>query len=173
MTAQVRLIRRLRERADSDKLTELLNHGAGEVELRAQIAHAGESGQPLSIVLLDIDHFKAVNDDHGHAMGDLVLERLGRLINRRLNRQDVGVRWGGEEFLLILIETDAERARQAAESFRSLIAETGFHDEIAITVSFGVAQWRPGESLEALFKRADVALYEAKDQGRNRVCVAA
>lgn len=173
VTAQVRLIRRLRERADSDKLTELLNHGAGEVELRAQIAHAGESGQPLSIVLLDIDHFKAVNDDHGHAMGDLVLERLGRLINRRLNRQDVGVRWGGEEFLLILIETDAERARQAAESFRSLIAETGFHDEIAITVSFGVAQWRPGESLEALFKRADVALYEAKDQGRNRVCVAA
>ncbi|MDZ7790800.1 MAG: diguanylate cyclase, partial [Xanthomonadales bacterium] len=172
VTAHVRLMRRLVERAESDQLTELLNHGAGERELEVQIAHAAESGQPLSIVLLDIDHFKPINDEHGHQMGDLVLERIGRLINQRLNRQDTGVRWGGEEFLLILLDTNREGARQAAESFRALIEATGFHDEIRITASFGVAQWRRGDTLETLFKRADVALYEAKNAGRNRVCVA-
>jgi diguanylate cyclase (GGDEF)-like protein/PAS domain S-box-containing protein len=172
VTARVRLMRRLVERAESDQLTELLNHGAGERELEIQIAHAAESGQPLSIVLVDIDRFKPINDEHGHQMGDLVLERIGRLINQRLNRQDTGVRWGGEEFLLILLDTDQKGARRAAESFRALIESTGFHDEIRITASFGVAQWQHGETLEKLFKHADVALYEAKDAGRNRVCVA-
>lgn len=172
VTAHVRLMRRLVERAESDQLTELFNHGAGERELEVQIAHAAETGQPLSIVLLDIDRFKPINDEHGHQMGDLVLERIGRLINQRLNRQDTGVRWGGEEFLLILLDTDRGGARRAAESFRTLIEATGFHDEIRITASFGVAQWQRGETLEALFSRADVALYEAKDAGRNRVCVA-
>lgn len=82
------------------------------------------------------------------------------------------MRWGGEEFLLVLLDTDHNGARQAAESFRALIEHTPFHDEIRATASFGAAQWRPGESLEVLFERADIALYRAKDSGRNRVCVA-
>lgn len=172
VTAHVRLMRRLVERAESDQLTELLNHGAGERELELQIARAAESDQSLSVVLLDIDHFKPINDEHGHQMGDLVLERIGRLINQRLNRQDIGVRWGGEEFLLVLLDTDLEGARRAAETFRGLIEATGFHDEIRITSSFGVAQWRSEDTPETLFKRADVALYEAKESGRNRVCAA-
>lgn len=171
VSAQVRLMRRLREQAESDGLTELLNHKAGESELNAAIIAARHHGKPLSVVLLDIDHFKAVNDDHGHAMGDLVIERIGHLINQHLNRQDVGVRWGGEEFLLILLETDLKAAQMAAEAFRKLINHTRFHDEISVTASFGVAQWRPDEDRAAVFQRADDALYLAKKKGRNRVCV--
>ncbi len=171
VTAQVRLMRRLRQQAESDGLTELLNHKAGESELNAAIIGARQQEKPLSVALLDIDHFKAVNDEHGHAMGDLVIERIGHLVNQHLNRQDIGVRWGGEEFLLILLETDLDAASRAAEAFRKLIADTRFHDEINVTGSFGVAQCRPGEDGAALFKRADDALYRAKQKGRNRVCV--
>lgn len=171
VTGQVRLVRRLRERAESDGLTELLNHTAGKSELNAAIVSAREKERPLSVALLDIDHFKAVNDHHGHAMGDLVIERIGHLVTQHLNRQDIGVRWGGEEFLLIFFETDLEGARQAAEAFRKLIANTRFHDEISVTASFGVAQSRPGEDAGALFQRADEALYKAKEDGRNRVRV--
>lgn len=81
VTAQVRLMRQLHQRAESDNLTELLNRGTGERELHNQLNQGGESGRPLSIVLLDLDHFKVINDGHGHAMGDRVLERIGRLIN--------------------------------------------------------------------------------------------
>jgi len=169
ITAQVRMLRRLQERADSDGLTDLLNRDAGERQLREQLVKAGESDQPLSIVLLDIDHFKEINDEHGHGIGDLVLERIGRLITQRLNRQDFGMRWGGEEFLLVLLDTEIEDARRAAEAFRRLVADTGFHDEIRVTASFGVAQWREDEKLDALFHRADEALYDAKAAGRNQV----
>lgn len=172
VTARVRLLRRLQERAESDGLTELLNHAAGQRELETTVADAHAQDSPLSIVLLDIDHFKAINDDHGHALGDLVLERVGRLINLRLNRQDVGVRWGGEEFLLVLLETELDGARRAAETFRKLIADTSFHDEIRVTASFGIAQLLPGEQADALFNRADRALYAAKEAGRDRVCTA-
>lgn len=170
VTAQVRLMRRLRQQAESDGLTELLNHKAGENELKLAIARAQKEKRPLSVSLFDIDHFKTVNDDHGHATGDLVIERIGRLINQHLNRQDIGVRWGGEEFLLIFLETDREAAQQAAEAFRRLIANMRFHDEISVTASFGVAQYRSGEDSVALFQRADDALYKAKKEGRNRVC---
>jgi len=169
VTAQVRMLRRLQERAESDGLTELLNHNAGERELQLHVAEAHANTLPLSIVLLDIDHFKSINDDHGHAMGDLVLERIGRLINQRLNRQDIGIRWGGEEFVLVLLDTDLEGARRAAETFRKLIADTSFHDEIRATASFGIAELLPHEQVDSLFQRADKALYAAKDAGRNRV----
>jgi diguanylate cyclase (GGDEF)-like protein/PAS domain S-box-containing protein len=169
VTAEVRLLRRLRNQADTDSLTELLNREAGERELVAQMRRAAESGESLSIVLLDVDHFKRINDTHGHAAGDKVLERIGRLLNQRLNRQDVGMRWGGEEFLLVLLETDLEGARQAAERFRSLIENSRFHQEIQVSASFGVAQFRPDEALKTLFSRADSALYTAKESGRNQV----
>lgn len=172
VTAHVRLMRRLREQAQSDGLTELLNHKSGESELNAAIVKAQQENSPLSVALLDIDHFKIINDEHGHTMGDLVIERIGHLITQHLNRQDIGIRWGGEEFLLVLLETDLEAARMAAEAFRKLIANTRFHDEISVTGSFGVAQCRSGEDGAALFKRADDALYQAKDSGRNQVCVA-
>ncbi|MDZ7791047.1 MAG: diguanylate cyclase [Xanthomonadales bacterium] len=171
VTAHVRLMRRLREQAESDGLTELLNHKSGEKEMNAAIARAQEEKSPLSVALLDIDHFKAINDDHGHAMGDLVIERIGHLITQHLNRQDIGIRWGGEEFLLVLLDTVLDAARMAAEAFRKLIANTRFHDGISVTGSFGVAQCRPGEDGAALFQRADEALYQAKADGRNRVCV--
>lgn len=172
VTAEVRLLRRLRDRAEIDSLTELLNRDAGERELVEQMARARESGEPLSVVLFDVDHFKRINDEHGHAAGDAALEKIGRLINRRLNRQDVGMRWGGEEFLLILLETDSESARQAAERFRVLIERSRFQDELRMTASFGVAQFQSGEDRRALFRRADAALYQAKKTGRNRVIAA-
>lgn len=108
-----------------------------------------------------------------HATGALVIERVGHLINQHLNRQDIGVWWGGEEFLLIFLDTDLDAAQQAAEAFRKLIARLRFHDEIRVTGSFGVAQYRPGKESVQLFQRADDALYTAKKQGRNRVCASA
>lgn len=173
VTAQVHRMERLRERAELDGLTELLNHDSGEKRLVSEIARARKDDRPLSIVLMDIDHFKEINDVHGHVQGDLVLQRVGRLIGQRLNRQDVAARWGGEEFLLILLDTDLEEATQAAESFRKQVAATEYHDEISLTASFGVAQYsrEADESARALFMRADEALYRAKAEGRNRVRV--
>jgi len=169
VTAQVRLLRRLRDQAQTDKLTELLNREAGERELERHVTHAAREGEDLSVVLLDVDHFKRINDDHGHSTGDEVLERIGRLINQRLNRQDIGMRWGGEEFLLILLETNLEGARQAAERFRRLVEGSRFVDDLGVTASFGVAQLRSGDTLQQLFDRADAALYQAKEAGRNQV----
>lgn len=171
VTAQVRRMERLRERAELDGLTEVFNHEAGLRRLEHEMSKARKKRRPLSVMLLDIDRFKAINDDHGHAQGDLVLQRLGRLITQRLQRKDIAMRWGGEEFLLVLLETDAKAAVSAAESFRQLIAETDFHDEIAVTASFGVAAFDPqrDDSVDALFRRADAALYRAKAEGRNRV----
>lgn len=173
VTAQVRLLQRLRNQAQIDRLTELLNRETGERELEEQIDRAQHEGEKLSVVLLDIDHFKRINDEHGHARGDEVLERIGRLISQRLNRQDIGMRWGGEEFLLGLLETDIEGASQAAESFRGLIESSRFEDGLTVTASFGVAELQAGETLRSVFERADAALYRAKDQGRNRACLAA
>jgi diguanylate cyclase (GGDEF)-like protein/PAS domain S-box-containing protein len=171
VTAQVRRMERLRERAELDGLTELFNHEAGSRRLEHEMSKARKKRRPLSVTLLDIDRFKAINDEHGHAQGDLVLQRLGRLITQRLQRKDVAMRWGGEEFLLVLLDTGAEAAVSAAESFRQLIAETDFHDDITVTASFGVAEFDPqrDDSVDALFRRADAALYRAKAEGRNRV----
>jgi len=125
------------------------------------------------VILLDVDHFKQINDRRGHAAGDMVLAAVGRLLNRALRTCDIVARWGGEEFVLVLPSTSLEGAAQVAERVRELLESAAFADGngdvIPVTASFGVANYTTGETLEQVVDRADRAMYLAKSSGRNRV----
>ncbi|HBO11972.1 MAG TPA: hypothetical protein DD491_04220 [Halieaceae bacterium] len=167
--------RRLRKEhrlAFSDALTGLANRHRFEAVLDQELLRADRHGHSLALLLVDADHFKAVNDVHGHAVGDRVLAELGRVIGRCARRTDCAARIGGEEFALLLIDADRDGAMQVAERLRrSVEAEL---QAPAVTVSVGVAAHAPGAgTLQALRERADLALYAAKDAGRNRVVDAA
>jgi diguanylate cyclase (GGDEF)-like protein/PAS domain S-box-containing protein len=169
VTDQVRQIRRLKRLAEIDGLTRLYSRDAGESALADEAAAARNKGTSLSIILLDIDHFKQINDDHGHGIGDQVLQRLAAQIDRRIRGQDLAIRWGGEEFVIVLRDTALSGAGLVAESLRRVLASTGFHDDVVVTISAGVAELDDGESVEDLIRRADEAMYAAKSGGRNRV----
>jgi diguanylate cyclase (GGDEF)-like protein/PAS domain S-box-containing protein len=162
--------RALEEMANTDALTGLTNRRAGQVALDVRQREAVATGRPLSLVMADIDHFKAVNDLHGHEVGDDVLRSVATLMVDNLRSQDTAIRWGGEEFLIVLPDTHVDDATVLAERIRRAIAATEFPGVGAVTVSFGVGQWRATESQRHLLARVDTALYEAKDAGRN--CVA-
>ncbi|RYH07642.1 MAG: diguanylate cyclase, partial [Alphaproteobacteria bacterium] len=135
---------------------------------------ANMGGQPVSILLCDIDHFKKVNDIHGHAAGDEVLREFGRRLRENIRPLDLACRYGGEEFVVIMPETSQELAQQAGERLRQLIAESPFAigrgDELKVTMSGGVATIaQPDDAIEAILKRADDALYRAKSAGRNKI----
>jgi diguanylate cyclase (GGDEF)-like protein len=132
----------------------------------------------VSLIMLDIDHFKAINDEHGHPFGDLVLQTIGDLFNSFLRATDAPCRYGGEEFAVILTETDLDGAALTAERLRREISTTSFHprrEAIQITASFGVACSslfdKGALSVSGIVTRADDELYRAKRDGRNRVCV--
>ena len=169
---KVRLARRLQNLAMTDTLTGLPNRRAMEARA-AQLEGRGAEDGGFAVVLLDLDHFKTVNDRHGHAGGDRVLAEVGRRLPPLLRQQDRLGRWGGEEFLALLPGTDGDSARHVAERMREAMrAEPVPLDDgrvIEITASLGVAAGAPGESLEAVLARADLALYRAKAQGRDRV----
>lgn len=165
--------RALRELANRDKLTGLLNRRAGEVELKLCQASAVESGEPYSVILGDVDHFKQINDAHGHPVGDRVLMGVAGTLADRVRASDAVTRWGGEEFLIVLPGAKVEAARELAERIRVTVAANTDPDAGPITISFGVGQWREGESEADLLRRVDRALYEAKAQGRNQVALAA
>lgn len=147
-------------------------------QLRTDFAFASRRRQPLSLVVLDVDFFKKLNDGFGHLAGDHVLKSLARLITDALRTEDVFARWGGEEFAILLRDTDEERAVAIAERIRKRIEDYAFIfevDRLPVTVSMGVATHHHGEanrqyeSTDQLFKAADTALYAAKHGGRNRV----
>jgi diguanylate cyclase (GGDEF)-like protein len=121
------------------------------------------------LVLYDIDHFKLVNDIHGHQIGDDALVRLSQIVSVHVRNTDVLARWGGEEFVILAPGSDGEMARQAAEKLAAVIRRTAFDEVGAITCSFGIAQYAAGDSAATLIARADHALYRAKMNGRNRV----
>ena len=140
------------------------------------MARAGRYGLPLSCLMLDLDHFKRVNDDQGHAAGDAVLAQLGERLRALLRDIDVAGRIGGEEFAILLPQTDGPQAMVAAERIRAAIAATPFtHGALAlpVTSSIGVSTFgaEPMDT-DALVEQADAGLYEAKRNGRNRVCAA-
>ena len=162
--------------ATTDSLTGLMNRRAFVDALQRESDRCDRTSMPLSVLLLDVDHFKQINDRQGHASGDAVLAALGQLLPRQARPYDITARWGGEEFVLALPQTIgsdgctvAERIRQAVEA-ASITAVNG--DAMSITVSIGVADRRPGEPLDSVVDRADRAMYAAKTSGRNRVCVA-
>lgn len=161
-------------RASYDGLTNLLNHQEFQTRLRQQVDTATRYGRPLSLLMLDLDHFKAVNDTYGHVAGDAVLRKLGEILLNFGRNGDVAARWGGEEFALLLSQVKLESAIDVAERLRAQVESHPFFidddQQIPVTVSIGVSCLRHGD-MEAveLVESADRALYAAKMAGRNRV----
>jgi len=152
----------------TDSLTGLFNHRQIILVLEQQLSLFARYGTHCSILLFDIDHFKEVNDRHGHVRGDLVLEEVAKLIRRKIRKTDLFGRYGGEEFLVIFTHTDLDGARHVAEMVRSLVEQHEFPSAITVTISGGVAQYSGGTVTEFI-EKADAFLYKAKKGGRNRV----
>ena len=163
------LNRQLNQLATTDALTGVWNRRHFEQVVVTELARAQRYQEPLALLLIDVDHFKAINDHHGHQVGDQVLVELTRRIQAQLRAADVLARWGGEEFVALLPQTPAEPARSLAERLRRLVAAKPFPAAGKVTASFGLAQLRPRESLDAWLKRVDDALYAAKAAGRDCV----
>ncbi len=156
-----------------DQLTGVSNRGQGTIDLHREAERVQRHGGKLSLIMCDIDHFKQINDNYGHAVGDEALRHTCGVIEKQLRATDFLARWGGEEFVVILPDTDADGAVVFAERLREAVETSRGPNDIALTLSFGVAEYDPEEDPEkGLLSRADRALYEAKEAGRNRVCVA-
>jgi len=154
-----------KKKSEFDALTGVYNRGAIEEIMTKKIKESEGS-----IIILDIDHFKKINDTYGHDKGDFVLASLADFVKHHIRSSDYVGRWGGEEFVIILPQTKAEVAYKVAEKLRRLIEEMDF-DGLNVTVSMGVTEFKKGENIMEVFKRADKALYEAKNGGRNQVKV--
>ncbi len=165
----------LRRLATIDALTNVPNRRHFMEVAEAESRRSHRYGHPLSLILLDVDHFKLINDTHGHAAGDQVLSRLSDTCATALRQQDVIGRLGGEEFAVLLPETDGPAAAVIAERLRESVerASPGWSNgELAVTISLGVGVWRMGDdTVESVLHRADQALYDAKRRGRNRVAL--
>lgn len=155
--------------ASADPLTGLANRRGGEKDIAAEISRSRRQNTPLSCVLLDIDHFKEVNDTFGHQAGDYVLRELSALLRRTVRAYDILVRWGGEEFLVVLPGVDHEQALKLAERIRQAIENLPLAGIGSITASVGVAALGNDYSFDAMFATADRRLYSAKASGRNTV----
>lgn len=155
--------------ATTDELTGISNRRHLEASLKQAMERSNRYGEPLTLILCDIDHFKAVNDRLGHQVGDQVLITFCQRIRRQLRSSDGFGRWGGEEFLILLPQTDLGSACILAEKLRLVVAADPFAEVGTVTASFGVAQRHVQESAMAWLRRADDCLYTAKDEGRNRV----
>ncbi|WP_284618569.1 diguanylate cyclase [Aquabacterium humicola] len=167
---------RARELAEHDPLTGLHNRRGFLEQALPVYLTASRNARPLSAIVLDIDHFKRINDRHGHAGGDRTLTDVAERIRAACRGGDIVARWGGEEFVMLLPETGAEQARMLAERLRETFAKTPLvladGQAVAFTASFGVAVRADGMSLDQLLQAADMALYRAKDAGRDRVAMA-
>ena len=156
-------------KASTDALTGALNrHGFHELA-GGELQRALRYHRKLSMIIADVDHFKRINDSHGHAVGDRVLIELARLIRDNMRGADIFARWGGEEFIILTPETSAAEAARLADKLRLLFETCHAKDLPQFTVSFGVAEFAKGDNLDTLFAKADQALYRAKETGRNRV----
>lgn len=155
--------------ARTDPLTDLPNRTRLNDLFRREVDRAKRYRRPFSIVILDIDNFKRVNDEHGHLAGDRTLQAFAVVVRDNVRGADTVGRWGGEEFLVLCPETTAEEAAQLAERLRAATRASSFENGRTHTVSAGVAAFREGDDLDALLNRADAALYRAKNAGRDRV----
>ncbi len=155
--------------AHTDHLTGICNRLRFAEILAQEIERANRYGQPYSLIMLDIDDFKLVNDTHGHEEGDRVLQALAGLVIRHIRTNDVFARWGGEEFMLSAPGCDIEQAGQVAEKIRRLLREAALGPTGGVTCSFGVAAHLPGESPAEMLRRVDQALYAAKQGGKDRI----
>jgi len=161
--------RELEERAYKDGLTQIYNRRYFEEEFDREIARYKREKTPLSIFMFDIDKFKHINDTYGHQRGDDILKELVILIKNNIRAIDIFARWGGEEFISILPNTILKDAILVAEHLKKIIENYKFIDNIKVTCSFGVAEFKQNDTKETIVKKVDKALYRAKERGRNRV----
>ncbi|CUB54708.1 putative diguanylate cyclase YdaM [Bacillus subtilis] len=154
-----------------DSLTEIYNRLKFQQILEAEWDNAMRNNENIALILFDIDNFKAVNDTYGHDFGDLALIELAELMKSKVEQQHVFARWGGEEFIILVTNTVEKEAFQVAESLRFFIETKQFSGISKLTASFGVALYEKGITREELMQRADIALYEAKKNGKNQVCI--
>lgn len=172
--AAERTERRLLHLASRDPLTGLINRRRMLDRLRDRRAQWDRHHRPFSVIMADIDHFKRVNDHHGHEAGDHVLQEVSHLLQSGVRKEDVVARWGGEEYLVLLTETTIDGASVVAEKLRRRVEEhvvVAEQAQLQITMTFGVATFHADDTLETCIARADSALYEGKTSGRNRVVV--
>ena len=166
----------MREATLVDPLTGCATRAEGMRRFEAELRRAERSKTSVAVLMIDLDHFKSINDRYGHNTGDAVLSAVGETLLGTLRASDIRSRWGGEEFLVVLPESTIERASSAAEALRQRIASTTVSDgshTVRVTTSIGITIARPGETdIPRLLGRADTALYQAKSDGRNRVMIA-
>lgn len=160
---------KLRTLANTDELTGLFNRRYISELLIEEIRRAARYNNALSLLIIDIDNFKTINDTHGHDAGDQVLQAFSKLLLEVNRDTDKVGRWGGEEFVVILPHASSDKALTLAERVRIKVVEDGFQPVDSFTVSIGIATYEEGDTAESLIKRADKALYSAKNQGKNRV----
>lgn len=170
---RAQMLKDLQKLVITDNLTQLFNSRHFNNQIEIEIGRANRYKHPLSLLLMDIDHFKSYNDEHGHLEGDKALVRIGQIVTSCLRRTDSAYRYGGEEFTVLLPETDVERAGLVAERIRAAVADKVFEPkpqkQARVTVSIGVTQYAPGEETHPFILRADKAMYVSKHNGRNTV----
>lgn len=169
LTERERLVQEFKRMASTDGLTGIFNRMKLEPIMTAEVLRSRRYGRLLSILLVDIDHFKLVNDNYGHNIGDAVLRDVAAVLKENLREADSLGRWGGEEFLVVAPETSTDGARKIAEKLREAVASHRFIRDIKVTISVGVASLMADEWEEDMVRRADEAMYLAKNSGRNRI----
>jgi len=156
--------------ASYDSLTDIYNRTKLNELMLQSIENAKVSKDVFSFVMLDIDFFKPINDTYGHLVGDAVLIQMSKLIKNHIREGDIFARWGGEEFVLVLPHVNLQRAEAIANNLRTKIEAERFPKINSLTCSFGATSYKDGDNIDSITQRADIALYDAKDAGRNRVC---
>ena len=162
---------KLKKLSETDGLTQLFNRYAGEQLLEAEIARAKRHDSVFSVALLDLDHFKHVNDTYGHQQGDEVLKTLANFLVKNLRRYDIVVRWGGEEIIIILPGVTSQAAFGIIEKLRVGFSQLSFNHGESVTFSAGLIQWQSKDDVQSLFAKADQVLYQAKESGRNQIVI--
>ncbi|OGQ57114.1 MAG: hypothetical protein A3J24_07510 [Deltaproteobacteria bacterium RIFCSPLOWO2_02_FULL_53_8] len=160
---------RIRELAETDELTKIYNRRMYTYFLDIEMNKAKRYGRPFGLIMFDVDHFKAINDVSGHHTGDIVLQRVVDVARATVRGADIMVRYGGEEFMVIAMDTGLVGAAVLAEKIRGAISGHVIEGVGTVAVSVGVTEWRPDDTALSITKRVDVALYKAKKNGRNRV----
>ncbi len=176
VSSRIQRYRQLRTLMRCDSLTGLLNHTTIRERLSQELSRAARQGTPLALAMIDIDHFKTVNDTYGHATGDRVLKSLSHMLSRRLRNSDIIGRYGGEEFVIILPNTEREAALRLMDTLRDAfgaVRHISDGNEFCITFSCGIATFPERQTPSGLSEAADQALYQAKQMGRNRVVLSA
>jgi len=168
-------VKKERLQAQTDMLTGVPNRLGYEHRMAQEFARWKRFSNPLMLVVCDVDFFKRINDDYGHSAGDKALKTIAKILSKNIRETDYLARYGGEEFVLIMPGASLETAKMLGEKLRESVEQSGFHfkgEPLTITMSFGIAEFKEGDIPLKVFERADAALYEAKDTGRNKVVIA-